>query len=90
MRAPRWVRGCVGVALVLVGAVLALRPFRSLAVLVVLLVVALALSGVGDLVRRRRPWDRCAASSSWSPRWRCWPGPGRAWAGEPVTDTCRR
>lgn len=55
-RLPRWASVAVGVALVVVGVVLALRPFRSLAVLLMLLVVALALAGVGDLLRGRRPW----------------------------------
>lgn len=74
----RWVVGCVGTALVLVGAVLALRPFRSLTVLVLLLVVALALSGVGDLVRGRRPWGplRGMGQLGLALGLLLWPGPG--------------
>lgn len=55
-RVPRCLAITLVVALVVVGGVLALRPFRSLAVLVILLVVALVLAGAGDLLRAPRPW----------------------------------
>lgn len=75
---PRWVVIGVGLALVLVGTVLALRPFRSLAVLVVLLVGALALSGVGDLLRGRLPWGplRGLVQLVAALALLLWPGPG--------------
>ena len=62
----------------LLGLVLALRPFRSLAALVILLVGALALSGVGDLVRGRRPWGplRGLVQLLAALSLLLWPGPG--------------
>lgn len=77
-RLPRWASVAVGAALVLVGVVLALRPFRSLAVLVVLLVLALALAGVGDLLRGRRPWGqlRGIGQLGLALGLLLWPGPG--------------
>lgn len=77
-RLPTWSRTLLGVALVLVGVVLALRPFRSLAVLVVLLVVALAVGGVSHLVRGRRPWGalRGLVQLAAALALLLWPGPG--------------
>ncbi|MGW7680169.1 alpha/beta hydrolase family protein [Kribbella sp. NPDC054772] len=48
----RWVRLVVGVLLVGLGALLVFKPFASLAVLVVVLVGALVVAGVGELLRR--------------------------------------
>lgn len=77
-RLPRWVVVLVGLVLVGTGLVLALRPFRSLAVLVLLLVLALAVSGVGDLLRGRRPWGplRGVAALAAALALLLWPGPG--------------
>lgn len=68
----------LGVLLVLVGLVLAVRPFRSLAALVILLVGALVLSGVGDLVRGHRPWGplRGLVQLLVALGLLLWPGPG--------------
>ncbi|WP_131103179.1 lipase family protein [Ornithinimicrobium sufpigmenti] len=55
-RVPRWLVTVLGAALVLLGLVLAVRPFRSLAALVILLVGGLLLSGLGELARGHRPW----------------------------------
>ncbi|TQM91165.1 uncharacterized membrane protein HdeD (DUF308 family) [Ornithinimicrobium humiphilum] len=77
-RWPPAVRVLVGVLLVATGTVLALRPFRSLAVLFVLLVGALVLSGVGDLLRGRRPWGvlRGLVQLVAALALLLWPGPG--------------
>ncbi len=53
-RSVRWGRFGLGVVLVLVGAVLTVTPFASLAVLVLLVVVGLALTGAGELATYRR------------------------------------
>lgn len=68
----------VGVVLVLLGVVLALRPFRSLAVLVLLLVCALTLTGVGELLRRGWPWGplRGVLALVAALALLLWPGPG--------------
>lgn len=65
-RALRWLRLLVGVVLVLLGAALVLRPFASLAVLVVLLVASLVVASVGEVLRRDPaegawPWVRAGA-----------------------------
>lgn len=75
---PRWLLLTLGTALVLLGLVLAVRPFRSLAALVVLIVGALALSGVGDLVRGHRPWGplRGLVQLLAALGLLLWPGPG--------------
>lgn len=62
----RWVRLLVGIVLLVLGAVLVLRPFTSLAFLIALVVTALVVGGLGELLRRDRdrgawPWVRCAA-----------------------------
>ncbi len=49
---PLWSRLVIGGLLVALGASLVLRPFASLAVLVILLVAAMAVAGVGELVGR--------------------------------------
>lgn len=49
---PWWLGGLLGIACVVLGCLLALRPFRSLGVLVVLLAVGLALVGVALLTER--------------------------------------
>ncbi|GAB3817120.1 hypothetical protein GCM10028820_17530 [Tessaracoccus terricola] len=49
---PWWLGGLLGILCVVTGAVLALRPFRSLGVLVVLLAVGLVLLGVSLLAER--------------------------------------
>lgn len=62
--AARWVRGAVGALALVAGAVLAFRPFSSLAVLVLALVVGLVVLAVGDLLdARTTPRPRAA-------RWR--------------------
>lgn len=58
---PWWLGGLLGIACVVLGCLLALRPFRSLGVLVVLLAVGLALVGVALLVERS---GRGAASNA--------------------------
>jgi uncharacterized membrane protein HdeD (DUF308 family)/pimeloyl-ACP methyl ester carboxylesterase len=49
-RVPRGLRLVLGIVCVLLGAVLVLRPFSSLAVLLVLVVVGLAVAGIAGLV----------------------------------------
>lgn len=49
---PWWLGGLLGVTCVVLGCVLALRPFRSLGVLVALLAVGLALLGASLLLER--------------------------------------
>jgi uncharacterized membrane protein HdeD (DUF308 family) len=56
----RWGLLALGVACVLVGAVLTLRPFASLAALVVLVSLGLLLTGAAELVEAR------ASGSRWS------------------------
>jgi uncharacterized membrane protein HdeD (DUF308 family) len=56
----RWGLLTLGVACVLLGAVLTLRPFASLAVLVVLVALGLLLTGAAELVEAR------ATGSRWS------------------------
>lgn len=77
-RLPRWAVAVLGVALVLVGGVLAVRPFRSMAVLVLLVVLALVLAGVGELVRGRWPWGplRGVGQLGLALALLLWPGPG--------------
>lgn len=77
-RVPRWVVITLGVVLVLLGLVLAVRPFRSLAGLVIVLVSALVLSGVGDLARGHRPWGplRGLVQLLAALSLLLWPGPG--------------
>lgn len=48
-RLPRWAALTLGIVASLVGLVLATRPFRSLAVLVMVVILALVVSGVVDL-----------------------------------------
>jgi alpha-beta hydrolase superfamily lysophospholipase/uncharacterized membrane protein HdeD (DUF308 family) len=57
-RAPWWLVLLLGVTCAVLGAVIVLRPYTSLAVLRLLIVVALTVSGIADL-----------ASASQSPRW---------------------
>ncbi|MDN4481627.1 lipase family protein [Demequina muriae] len=63
--APRlarpWGRLVVGLLLVLVGAVLTVTPFASLAVLVLLVITAMALTGIGELTAARSGRSRAAA-----------------------------
>lgn len=75
---PRWLVLTLGIVLMLLGLVLAVRPFRSLAALVVLVVGALVLSGVGDLVRGHRPWGplRGLVQLLAALGLLLWPGPG--------------
>lgn len=47
---PRWLRLILGGPLVLLGATLVFRPFASLAVLILLIVVSLVVAGVGELL----------------------------------------
>lgn len=56
--AARIVGAVVGVLIAALGAALVLRPFASLGVLVLLVVAALILLGVGELADEARPWDR--------------------------------
>jgi len=56
---PEWVRIVLGFAAVVVGIVLVLRPWTSLSAIVVLAVVALIVSGIGELAiarQSRLPW----------------------------------
>ena len=48
-RLPRWAAVTLGIVASVVGIVLATRPFRSLAVLVIVVVLALVVSGIVDL-----------------------------------------
>ncbi|WP_107764817.1 lipase family protein [Nocardioides terrigena] len=48
----------VGILAVALGATLVMRPFASLGVLVLLIVAALVLLGVGELAGESRPWRR--------------------------------
>lgn len=77
-RLPRWVLRAAGLLLLLVGAALALRPFRSLAALVVLVVAALLLAGVGDALRGARPWGQLRGGLQVLAALALlvWPGPG--------------
>ena len=53
-RLPRWIAAAVGLLVAALGVVLALRPFTSLSVLVVLVGVGLILTGVATLTELRR------------------------------------
>lgn len=77
-RLPRWVVVALGVGLVLLGLALALRPFRSLAVLVILIAASLVLAAVGELVGGRWPWGvlRGALTLAAAIALLLWPGPG--------------
>ena len=57
---PRWLSVAAGLVCVVVGAVLTLRPFTSLAVLIVLVAVAAVVTGVSELL---------TAGASPAPRW---------------------
>ncbi|EWT02086.1 hypothetical protein N865_07315 [Intrasporangium oryzae NRRL B-24470] len=48
-RLPRWLSGLLGLLCILVGAFLVLKPFSSLAMLVLVIVVGLVLTGLGEL-----------------------------------------
>jgi uncharacterized membrane protein HdeD (DUF308 family)/alpha-beta hydrolase superfamily lysophospholipase len=62
-QAARWGLLVLGVLCVLLGAVLTLRPFASLAVLVLLVAAGLLLTGVTDLLRWRSTRDRSSLLS---------------------------
>ncbi|WP_309112758.1 alpha/beta fold hydrolase [Saccharothrix sp.] len=49
----RWIAGVVGALCVLLGAVLVAHPFRSVAVLVLLVAVGMAVAGLGELASAR-------------------------------------
>lgn len=60
---PRWLHLVLGILLMVLGAALVFRPFASLTVLLLLLVAALLVAGVGELVRsdpRQGWWGRVA------------------------------
>ncbi|MDV3221009.1 lipase family protein [Intrasporangium sp.] len=79
---PRWVAMVIGVGGVLIGILLALQPFRSLAVLVIVLVVALVVSGLVDLstpLRTGHGWVRLVpgvGQLALGLALLAWPGPG--------------
>ncbi|MCE6996362.1 DUF308 domain-containing protein [Saccharothrix sp. S26] len=52
-RRARWLRGIVGASCGLLGVVLIAHPFRSVAVLVLLIAVGMVLAGVGELASAR-------------------------------------
>ncbi len=67
-RVPPWVSALLGTVCVIVGAVVVLRPFASLALLVVAVVVGSVVLGVAELVGDRPTTGEVAASASrWSP-----------------------
>jgi uncharacterized membrane protein HdeD (DUF308 family) len=67
-RVPPWVSALLGTVCVVVGAVVVLRPFASLALLVVAVVVGSVVLGVAELVGDRPTTGEVAASASrWSP-----------------------
>lgn len=55
----------VGAGCAVLGIVLAVRPFLSLAVLVVLLAVGLVAHGIAELLRRDAPWLRVVLAIGW-------------------------
>ena len=79
---PRWAAVTLGIVASAVGLVLATRPFRSLAVLVIVLVLALVVSGVVDLATPatgRQRWFgvvRGVAQVAAALALLLWPGPG--------------
>ena len=81
-RLPRWASVTLGIAASVVGIVLATRPFRSLAVLVIVVVVALVVSGIVDLATptaTRQRWlslVRGLAQVAAALALLLWPGPG--------------
>lgn len=63
-RAHQFLLGLLGLACLIGGAVLTIRPFTTLSVLVVLVAIDLALTGAGDIAmagRTERPWSRRAS-----------------------------
>ena len=81
-RLPRWAAVTLGIVASVVGLVLATRPFRSLAVLVVVVVLALVVSGVVDLATpaaARQRWlslVRGLVQVAAALALLLWPGPG--------------
>lgn len=81
-RLPRWAAVTLGITASVVGIVLATRPFRSLAVLVIVVVVALVVSGIVDLATptaTRQRWlslVRGLAQVAAALALLLWPGPG--------------
>jgi uncharacterized membrane protein HdeD (DUF308 family)/alpha-beta hydrolase superfamily lysophospholipase len=67
-RIPRWLSLVVGIASVVIGAVLTLRPFTSLSVLVALVAAILILTGTSDFIEAdASPFPRLAqiAGAAW-------------------------
>ncbi|WP_187282953.1 HdeD family acid-resistance protein [Streptomyces sp. MS191] len=67
-RAPRWLALCAGAGCAAVGLVLAFRPFASLAVLLVVVAVALAATGLAELFhasRAEEPFAEAASALLW-------------------------
>ena len=65
---PRWPSGLLGVAAVVIGVVLILRPFSSLTVLALLIGVGALVAGVSEFVdagSTPRPWVRVLAGVGW-------------------------
>lgn len=56
-RGPRWLRLVLGIVLLVLGAILVLRPFASLAFLIGLVVLGLVLGGIGEVLRGRGAWS---------------------------------
>lgn len=61
---PRWLRAILGVGLAIVGVVLIFRPFTSLTILVILVAVAMVVTGVVDLAEGER-WTSRLAGAAW-------------------------
>ncbi|HSX65916.1 lipase family protein [Nocardioides sp.] len=55
---PRWTAGVLGVLMIALGATLTLRPFSSLATLLLYVAAVMVATGVGDLVQSRNTHDR--------------------------------
>ncbi len=64
-RLPWVVSALVGLACVVLGLLLVIRPFGSLAVLIVVLCVGLILNGVAELLKADRPRTAVVASVVW-------------------------
>ena len=64
-RLPWWLSVLVGLACVVLGALLTFRPFGSLAALIVLLTIGLIVNGVSELLRADRPLAAVVSGVVW-------------------------